>query len=57
MLISAAPSSPYASEAFSARIAQLAIVDAIYVDVMERLGEAGVRSLESMRRAIAKRKT
>jgi len=56
-LISAAPSSPYASEAFSARIAQLAIVDAIYVEVMERLGEAGVRSLESMRRAIAKRKT
>jgi RpiR family transcriptional regulator, carbohydrate utilization regulator len=56
-LISAAPSSPYASEAFSARIAQLAIVDALYVEVMELLGEGGVARLESMRAAIAKRRT
>lgn len=57
LLVSAAPSSPYASEAFSARIAQLAIVDALYVEVMEQLGEAGMRQLEAMRAAIAKRRT
>ncbi|HTX73109.1 MAG TPA: MurR/RpiR family transcriptional regulator [Rectinemataceae bacterium] len=57
LLISAAPSSPYASEAFSARIAQLAIVDALYVEVMERLGDAGMRQLDAMRAVIAKRRT
>lgn len=57
MLISAAPSSPYASEAFSARIAQLAIVDALYVEVMERLGAGGLGQLDAMRAAIAKRRT
>ncbi|MDP3176331.1 MAG: MurR/RpiR family transcriptional regulator, partial [Spirochaetaceae bacterium] len=40
LLISAAPSSPYASEAFSARLAQLAIIDALYVETMERLGDS-----------------
>jgi RpiR family carbohydrate utilization transcriptional regulator len=57
LLLSAAPSSPYASEAFSARIAQLAIIDALYVEVMEILGAAGVERLDSMRSVIAKRKT
>ncbi len=57
LLLSAAPSSPYASEAFSARIAQLAIVDSLYVEVMELLGEGGVGNLESMRSVIAKRRT
>lgn len=57
VLLSAAPASPYASEAFSARIAQLAIIDALYVEVMEQLGEAGVLRLDSMRKAIAKRRT
>jgi RpiR family carbohydrate utilization transcriptional regulator len=57
VLLSAAPASPYASEAFSARIAQLAIIDALYVEVMELLGEEGVGRLESMRAAIARRRT
>jgi RpiR family transcriptional regulator, carbohydrate utilization regulator len=57
VLLSAAPSSPYASEAFSARIAQMAIIDALYVEVMELLGEDGVGRLESMRAVIAKRRT
>ncbi|PKL09735.1 MAG: MurR/RpiR family transcriptional regulator [Spirochaetae bacterium HGW-Spirochaetae-7] len=57
LLISASPSSRYTSEAFSARLAQLAIVDALYVEVMERLGERGVASLEKMRGAIARRRT
>lgn len=57
LLISASPSSPYTGEAFSARLAQLAIVDALYVEVMERLGERGVSSLEKMRSSIARRRT
>jgi RpiR family transcriptional regulator, carbohydrate utilization regulator len=57
VLVATAPSSPYVSEAFSARIAQLAIVDALYVQVMERRGEAGARDLGRMRAAIAKRRT
>ena len=57
LLISAAPSSPYASEAFSARLAQLAIIDALYVETMERLGESGLGRLGRMRQAIAKRRT
>lgn len=57
MLVSETAASPYASEAFSARIAQLAIVDALYVEVMEKRGEAGVASLEAMRSAIAMRRT
>jgi DNA-binding MurR/RpiR family transcriptional regulator len=57
MLVSITTASPYASEAFSARIAQLAIVDALYVEVMERLGEKGVSHLEAMRAAIARRRT
>lgn len=55
-LVSEATASPYVSEAFSARIAQLSIVDALYVDVMKLLDERGVDSLERMRSAIAKRR-
>ncbi len=57
LLLSAAPSSPYSIEAFSARLAQLAIVDALYVEVMQRRGEEGSRALGDMRSAIAKRRT
>ncbi len=57
LLLSAAAASPYANEAFSARIAQLAIIDALYVEVMEVLGDGGVACLENMRSAIAKRRT
>jgi DNA-binding MurR/RpiR family transcriptional regulator len=57
LLVSATPASTYASEAFSARIAQLAIVDALYVEVIERCGETGVGNLEGMRAAIARRRT
>jgi len=57
ILLSAAPSSPYVSEAFSARIAQLAIVDALYVEIMARFGDEGVRRLEAMRSTIARRRT
>lgn len=57
LLLSSTASSPHTSEAFSARIAQLAIVDSLYVEVMERRGEAGVRNLEDMRAAIAARRT
>ncbi|HUX38722.1 MAG TPA: MurR/RpiR family transcriptional regulator [Rectinemataceae bacterium] len=44
------------SEAWSGRIAQLAIIDTLYVLVMEKLGGSGERHLESMRRAIARRR-
>jgi len=57
LLLSAAPSSPYSIEAFSARLAQLALVDALYVEVMQRRGEEGSRALGDMRSAIAKRRT
>ena len=45
------------SEAFSARIAQLAIIDVLYVEIMKLLDSQGVESLESMRRVIATRRT
>ncbi len=47
----------FVSEAFSARIAHLVVVDAIYVEIMKRLDAEGVSHLEAMRRAIAKRRT
>jgi len=56
-LVSYTTGSRYASEAFSARIVQLAIIDALYVDIMNRLGERGVEHLERMREAIARRRT
>lgn len=57
VLVSGAIGSRYASEAFSARIVQLAIVDALYVDIMTRLGETGLEPLERMRATIARRRT
>jgi len=57
LLLSAAPPSPYSIEAFSARLAQLAVVDALYVEVMLRRGEDGSRALGDMRSVIAKRRT
>ena len=44
------------SEAFSARVAQLVVIDALYVEIMKILENDGVSHLEDMRRAIAKRK-
>ncbi len=49
--------SPYATEAFSARIVQLALIDCLYVSVMEKLGEGGTERLERMRSVIARRRT
>jgi DNA-binding MurR/RpiR family transcriptional regulator len=45
-----------AAESYSARMVQLAIVDAIYVDAMRRLGDRGVAALARMRETIAKRR-
>lgn len=55
-LMSEGAASPYVSEAFSARIAQLSITDTLYVDVMKILGDRGLSGLERMRAAIAKRR-
>jgi RpiR family carbohydrate utilization transcriptional regulator len=57
LLVSATPTRSYASEAFSARIAQLAVVDSLYVEAMRRLGDSGLAGLDRMRAAIAKRRT
>lgn len=48
--------SPYVSEAFSARIVQLAIIDCLYVSIMEELGQKGFDNLERMRNVIAQRR-
>jgi RpiR family transcriptional regulator, carbohydrate utilization regulator len=50
-------STSFVSEAFSARIAHLVVVDALYVEIMKMLGDQGVTNLESMREIIAKRRT
>lgn len=50
-------SSRYAMEAFSARLVQLAIVDCLYVELMERLGPQAISALERMREVISKRRT
>lgn len=57
VLVARTHGSRYASESFSARIVQLALIDSLYVSVMERLGEGGHASLERMRSAIAHRRT
>jgi len=54
--ISASSGSPVVSEAFSARISQLALIDALYIAIMEGLGGRGIDSVEKMRAAIAKRR-
>jgi len=54
--ISASSGAPAVSEAFSARIAQLALIDSLYIAIMEQLGEQGIDNVEKMRAAIAKRR-
>lgn len=56
VLLSAAPGAKVISEAFSARIAQLAIIDALYIEVMEFLKDKGLKNVEKMRSAIAGRR-
>lgn len=55
-LLSGAPGASVISEAFSARIAHLAIIDSLYVEVMEVLKKEGLESVERMRSAIAGRR-
>jgi RpiR family transcriptional regulator, carbohydrate utilization regulator len=58
VLLSVGVASPsFVSEAFSARIAHLVVVDALYVQLMKIFGTKGVENLEAMRRIIAKRRT
>jgi RpiR family transcriptional regulator, carbohydrate utilization regulator len=45
-----------AAESYSARVVQMALVDAIYVDAMRLLGDKGVAALARMRATIAKRR-
>lgn len=56
LLLSAAPGASVISEAFSARIAHLAIIDSLYIEVMGILQEKGLESVEKMRSAIAGRR-
>ena len=56
LLISAAPGASVISEAFSARIAHLTIVDALYIEIMGLLKEKGLENVERMRSAIAGRR-
>jgi len=44
------------SESFSARIVALAIIDLLYIHVMELLDERGIEQLNRMRASIAKRR-
>lgn len=48
--------SPFVSEAFSSRIVQLALIDCLYVSIMEQLGQSGFEHLERMRSTIAQRR-
>ncbi|MEI6875075.1 MAG: MurR/RpiR family transcriptional regulator [Spirochaetota bacterium] len=56
MLVSRTPQVRYVSEAWSARIAQLALMDSLYVLIMEKLGDDGAKHLEDLRKAIARRR-
>lgn len=56
LLISRTPSSPFITEAWSARLAQLALMDSLYIVIMEKLGDRGDRHLLAMREAIARRR-
>ena len=56
LLLSAAPGASVISEAFSARIAHLAIIDSLYIEVMGFLKEKGLENVEKMRAAIAGRR-
>jgi DNA-binding MurR/RpiR family transcriptional regulator len=50
------PASSVVAESFSARITSLVLIDVLYVEVLEHLGEAGVENLNKMRSVIAKRR-
>ncbi len=50
-------SPPNVSEAFSARLAHLVVIDTLYVELMKRYKQQGITQLDAMRRVIAKRKT
>lgn len=56
LLVSAAPGASTISEAFSARIAHLAIIDALYIEAMEIFKEKGLSKVEKMRSVIADRR-
>jgi len=56
LLVAGAPGSSVISEAFSARIAHLAIIDSLYIEVMGQLKARGMRNVEKMRTAIAGRR-
>jgi RpiR family transcriptional regulator, carbohydrate utilization regulator len=56
LLLAAAPGASVISEAFSARIAHLAIIDSLYIEVMEILKGKGLENVERMRAAIAGRR-
>lgn len=56
LLLAGAPGAAIISEAFSARIAHLAIVDVLYVEIMELLKNKGIESVQKMRSAIAGRR-
>jgi Transcriptional regulators len=56
LLVAGAPGSSVISEAFSARIAHLAIIDSLYIEVMEELKSKGLQNMEKMRSAIAGRR-
>jgi DNA-binding MurR/RpiR family transcriptional regulator len=49
--------SPYATEAFSARIVQLAVIDALYITLIEKMGKTALDQIEKMRETIAHRRT
>jgi DNA-binding MurR/RpiR family transcriptional regulator len=53
----AVASTSYISEAFTSRIAQLLVVDLLYVALAKLLGDESVEHIEAMRNTIAKRKT
>ncbi|MBU5212347.1 MurR/RpiR family transcriptional regulator [Heyndrickxia oleronia] len=55
-LFTASQETDYRSEALSSRIAQLSIIDALYVNVMAKLNNAGHESLHKMREAVSLKK-
>ena len=44
------------AESFSARIIALILIDVLYIEVLEQMGDRGVENLNKMRSAIAKRR-
>ncbi|GIN86061.1 RpiR family transcriptional regulator [Heyndrickxia sporothermodurans] len=55
-LFTASQETDYRSEALSSRIAQLSIIDALYVNVMAKREKSGQESLQKMREAISMKK-